>query len=148
MIKSKPYFIFSLLFSVLICWLVWSPISDLKPTAVQPISSVVATVSGILLGCVIGAVTLLISSDNNKLIRNMKLTGGLQRLILNLNHTMLFLIATCAIFLALLFIPKGLTIFCVKAYSLVMTIGIYTTTMSFLLFLYSWNKFKQVATNM
>lgn len=148
MIKSKPYFIFSLVFSGLICWFAWDPISALKPTAVQPISSVVATVSGILLGCVIGAVTLLISSDTNRLIRNMRLTGGLQKLIFNLNQTMLFLIATCAIFLAVLFIPKELTMFCVKAYSAVMVLGVYTTAMSFLLFLYSWNKFKQVATNM
>lgn len=146
--KATKYAVLSAAISLALAAFAWPVVSALDAKAIQPIASGVATIAGILLGCVIAAMTILVSSSHSSLIRNMKLTGGLSDLISNLNHTMLALVITCVIFLAVLFVPDQVTVCEVEVNSIVVAIGVVSMGMSFMLFLFSWGKFKQVASLM
>lgn len=148
MIKARHYTAISFVVSATGAFLVWPVVSELDTKAIQPIASGVATIAGILLGCVIAAISILVSSSHNSLIRNISLTGGLSQLIGNLNHSMLALVATCVIFLAVLFIPDSACFGGHQVNSVVVLVGVFALIMSFMLFLFSWKRFKDVASRM
>lgn len=144
----------SILFSGGISYAAWTVIPRLEANSIQAIGSTVSTVSGILFGFVMAAVTLLISAKDNTLVKNTQMTGYLPKLIKKLHITMGWLLLACVSFLTCLFIPNsikftfGEQLQDVKLVSMIALVGVFVFCMSICYFLRVWSEFSKFSKNM
>ena len=137
--------------SIAFAYLSWKVVPDLKPSAIHPIASTMASVAGVLFGFVMASLTILTSANGNRLIENTKKTKYFEKLLRKLHISMLLLIIVCVNFLVALFIPDTVTITIMvsfKLISLVLVFGVFLFSLALFNFISVWHDFSQFAKNM
>lgn len=137
--------------SIAFAYLSWKVVPDLKPSAIQPIASTMASVAGVLFGFVMASLTILASANGNKLVENTKKTNYFEQLVHKLHVSMLLLILVCLTFLVSLFLPETVTIPLknpIKLVSVVLVGGVFLFSLAIFTFVSVWHEFSQFAKNM
>ncbi len=140
--------------STAVAYASWSVVPTMKIAQIQPISSTVATVAGILFGFVMASVTMIASAKGNKLVQNTQKTKYLPKLVKKLHTTMGFLLFVCVIFLICLFIPDQKMVATtglfstVKILSVILVFGVFILSFSICQFISVWREFSKFASHM
>ena len=135
--------------ALLITALAYQIIPNLKDADINQISSSISAVSGMLFGFLMATFTLLVSATENSLVRNTKQTGYFSDLLNSITGTMISLIITCFIFLAVNYIPDTSFITKnLKSITVLITIGTFLLTLSSVKFIYIWKEFNKFASLM
>lgn len=134
-----------------LAYLSWQVVPGFNQSAIQPIASTVASVSGVLFGFVLASLTILASASTNKLVENTKKTKYFGKLVRRLQISMGLLILVCLNFLAVLFVPESVIaphMTETKLVSIILVSGVFLFSFAVFMFFAVWHEFSKFAENM